>query len=100
MIKWTTPTLVCGIPSGIEFEYILLTLVQGETVLEKRIEADQVTDNEFSVFFTQEETSMFNLLNNIETQLNIINHGTRLATNIINLKITKNLHDEIIEVNS
>lgn len=98
MIKWTTPTLVCSVPEGIEFDYILLTLKQGQVAIEKRIDPDAVTDNEFSVFFTQYETSQFNLVNVVEAQLNIMHGETRLATNIIELKIARNLHDELIGV--
>jgi hypothetical protein len=96
MIKWTTPTLKCTIPEGIEFDYILLTLMQDDVVVEKTI--TDVVDNTFEVFFTQEETSLFKLFKKIEAQLNIINGEVRMATNIVELGITKNLHDSLIEV--
>ena len=57
MIKWTTPSIVCTIPEGIEFDYILLTVKQEEIIIEKRIEARQVVDGTFSAFFTQQETA-------------------------------------------
>lgn len=97
MIKWTTPTLKCSIPEGIELDYILLTLSQGNITIEKTISSESIVDNAFSVFFTQEETGQFNKNLGIEAQLNIINGGTRLATNIVQLKISKNLHNEEIE---
>ena len=96
MIKWTTPTLKCTIPSGIEFDYILLTLMQDDVVIEKKV--DTVVDDTFEVFFTQEETSRFSLYKSVQAQLNIINGGIRMATNIVELGISKNLHDSIIEV--
>lgn len=98
MIKWTTPTLTCNIPEGIEYEYILLTLMQGSTVIEKQIDKNQIVSNQFSVFFTQDDTSKLQPARIVEAQLNIINGGTRLATNIIQLQATKNLHDSYIEV--
>lgn len=95
MIKWTTPSLKCKIPS-IDCDYIILTLKQGGIILEKQIQSEDITDSEFTVFFTQEETGSFNKDITIEAQLNIIYGNTRLATNIAQLKITKNLHDEVI----
>lgn len=97
MIKWTTPTLKCNIPEGLEFDYILLTLKQGKIVIEKMIEKESVIDNAFSVFFSQDETSLFAESIIINAQLNIMFGNTRQATNIVDLKITKNLHDEEID---
>lgn len=99
MIKWTTPTLRCTIPEGLEYDYVILTLSQGSTTIEKRIEAADITDNEFSVTFTQTETGQFsrsNMYSKVEAQLNIINGDSRLATNIVELSIERNLHDEAI----
>lgn len=96
MIKWTTPTLKCNIPEGIEFDYIILTLKQYGTLLEKTIQYSEVVDNSFSVTFTQEETTMFQLNQGIDCQLNIIEGNIRKATNITTLRITRNLHDEVI----
>lgn len=97
MIKWTTPTLICSIPTNLEFDYIILTLKQNEVVLNKRIEKEEVNLGRFEVQFTQEETAMFDVLFNVEAQLNIINGHNRLSTNIETLLITKNLYDEVIE---
>lgn len=96
MIRWTTPTLQCSIPSDIIFDYILITLKQGNVVIEKQIEQSSVVDGKFNVFFTQKETGKFVKECDIEVQCNIMNGGTRLATNIVNLRICKNLHDGII----
>lgn len=96
MIKWTTPTLKCNIPDGLEFDYILLTLKQFDNVLEKTIQSNEVIDNSFSITFTQEETAMFVLKKEIDCQLNIIDGNSRKATNITTLMITRNLHDEVI----
>lgn len=95
MIKYTTPTLKCTIPD-IDFDDILLTLSQGNTILEKIIEKESVVDNQFDVYLTQEETGMFRVNQDIEAQLNIFKDEDRLATNIVKIKITKNLHDEVI----
>lgn len=96
MIKWTTPSLKCTIPEGIEFTKIILTLSQGDVMIEK--EVTEVLDNQFVVTFTQEETGQFDLGLKVEAQLNIINHETRIATNIIQLQVTENLHNSVIDV--
>lgn len=98
MIEWTTPTITCTIPE-VECDYILLTLKQGSTIIEKRIEASEISNNQFSATFTQAETGQFektNLYSTIEAQLNIIKGSTRMATNIVQLSLTKNLHNEAI----
>lgn len=99
MIKWTTPTLKCEIPDGVQYDYILLTLCEAgsDTIVEKRIEKNHIIDGIFTVTFTQEETSRFNEGSTIEAQLNIIDGETRLATNVVELKISKNLHNSLIE---
>lgn len=96
MIKWTTPTIKCTIPEGLEFDFILMTVKQYEYVIEKMVAPEQVVDNTFSVFFTQEETSGFEMYAPIEVQLNAMKGGVRIATNITQLTIEKNLHDEFI----
>lgn len=97
MIQWTTPTLECSIPEGLEFDYVLLTLVQGAFKIEKRVSAIEVIDNKFSVFYTQEETSSFELYSPIEAQINIMRGAVRVATNIVKMTIDRNLHKEFIE---
>lgn len=96
MIKWTTPSLKCTIPKEVVFDYILLTLVQGNITLEKTIQSGDVTDGEFIVTFTQEETGQFNFNLAVNAQLNIINGEQRLATNIVQMQVSKNLHNEVI----
>ena len=96
MIKWTTPTLKCTIPSDLQLDYVLLTLKQNNTAIEKRIESSEITDGVFEVYFEQEETGQFLKNSLIKAQLNIMHGETRLATNIVELKIVENLHDEVL----
>lgn len=98
MIRWTTPSLKCSIPQGVDFNYILLTLIQGNTIIEKRIESNEVVDNSFTVFFNQEETGQLMVGMKVKVQLNLMYGNTRIATNIVELQATENLHNEIIEV--
>lgn len=96
MIKWTTPSLECCVPSELEYDYILFTLMQDEIVIERTVSQEQVQDGKFTLFFTQEETSQFKLLSPVEAQLNVMKGGVRIATNIETLSIDRNLHDEYI----
>lgn len=98
MIKWTTPTLKCTIPNDLTFEYLIITFLQNtKKIIEKRIDYSDVTDGSFEITLSQEETGMFYKDVAIEVQLNIMQGETRMATNIVQLIITKNLHDEEIQ---
>ena len=96
MIKWTSPTLECTIPTNLDFDYLILTLAQNDIKINKRIEKNEVELGRFNVKFTQEETSQFNPVFNVEAQLNIIKGHTRLATDIVVLNVSKNLYNEAI----
>ena len=97
MIKWTTPNLKITIPSDIEFDYLLLTLKQGNNLIEKRVESNEIEDGTFLVNYTQEETGSLIRNSKIQAQINFMAGDTRMATNIVELMITENLHDEVIE---
>lgn len=96
MIKWTTPRVKCTIPEDLPLDYVLLTLKQNSLVMEKTIPAEEITDGIFYVVFTQEETSRFNIGFPIEVQVNIMSGSTRLASRILQVTATNNLHDEVI----
>lgn len=96
MIKWTTPTIKCTIPNDLIFEYIILTLRQSNIKVEKRVNFEDVTDGVFYAHFEQKDTSKFNKEYKVKAQLNIMHGDTRLATNIIELKMGENLHDELL----
>lgn len=98
MIKWTTPTLCCSIPKDINLDYLILSLKQGTTLLEKTVDKGQIDEEgNFTVFLTQEDTGLFNMFKKVEAQVNIIFEDVRMATNIVEVQFTENLHDEVIE---
>ena len=99
MIKWTTPRVKCTIPSALPCDYVLLTLKQNAIKMEKKIPAEEIDfmTGVFYVDFTQEETSQFNIGFDIEVQVNIMSGSTRLASRILKVTPTKNLHDEVID---
>ena len=97
MIKWTTPTVKCMIPPDLPLDYVLLTLKQCAVVIEKRINQDQIKDGIFYVNFTQEETSLFDFGKKIQVQVNIMSGATRLASRILEITATNNLHCGVIE---
>lgn len=96
MIKWTTPSLECDVPTDLDFDYIYFTLVQGDYILERIVAKEQVIDNKFTIMFSQEETGNFKSFATIEAQINAMKGDVRVATNIQKLSIDKNLHDGLI----
>ena len=99
MIKWTTPTLRCNLMTELDFDYIIFTLKSSTGKVEKRIEKSEVIVEDektyFDVTFTQEETGDI-VGGKVEAQLNLMNGDTRIATNIIELNASRNLHNEVI----
>ena len=90
MIKWTTPTLVCTIPE-VEFDYILFTIKGKYNTVERTI--TEVEENEFKVTLTQEESALFVDGETVKVQLNFIKGKVRMATDIVELEIERNLHE-------
>lgn len=97
MIKWTTPTLSVSIPSGLEFDYLIFTLEGKNNQIDKRIEVEEVVDDEFSVTYTQEETGSFALKEIIKAQINFIQGDVRYASDIKYISFGLNLIDEVVE---
>lgn len=56
MIQWTTQSLKCTIPETVNVDYLILSLKQGDILLEKTINASEIEEGVFDVSFTQEET--------------------------------------------
>lgn len=97
MIKWTTPTIKCTIPADLPLDYVLLTMKQNSTILEKKIPSVDIEDGVFYVTFEQKETAMFDINYDIGVQVNIMSGSTRLASRILNVRPTHNLHNEVIK---
>lgn len=96
MIKWTTPRVKCTIPPDLPLDYVLVTFKQGSIVIEKKVTSEQIEEGVFYINFTQEETSQFNIGLGVDVQINIMSGSTRLASRILKVTATKNLHDEFI----
>lgn len=96
MIKRTTPRIKCTIPPDMPLDYVLLTFKQNGIKLEKKILAGNIEDGVFYVTLTQEESQQFKIGFPIEVQVNIMSGSTRLASRVLQIEATKNLHDEII----
>lgn len=97
MIKWTTPRVKCSIPPDLPLDYVLVTFKQGSIVIEKKVMSEQIEEGVFYIEFTQEETSQFNIGLSVDVQINIMSGSTRLASRILKVAATNNLHDEFIE---
>lgn len=97
MVKWTTPTVKCTIPDELPLDYLILTLKQDAVLLEKKVMAEEIEEGVFYVTFSQEETSLFDFGKKIKVQVNIMSGSTRLASRILEIMATCNLHEGVIE---
>lgn len=97
MIRWTTPTLECTIPTDIDFDYLILTIKCGEAEIDKEVQASEVTDGEFSITLTQAESSLFPAGAFVSAQINFIDGGTRFASKRESLYVSENLYNREIK---
>ena len=102
MRKFTTPTLNVRIfkrtgepASDLLFEYLLFTLDDGKTRIDKRIEFAEFDEGTFKVRYTQEETGSFSS-NMARSEINFFNGETRLGTLIKTINLAENLINEVI----
>lgn len=96
MIRWTTPTIKCTIPSDLPLTYLNLIIKQNNISVEKTIMADEVVDGVFYVTYDQKETSAFEV-GRAKVQVNIMNGNKRLATCKVDIEVTENLKDELMD---
>lgn len=97
MIRLTTPTLVVTLPD-IDFDYCILTLSSDDTCVQvnRKILPSEVIDNQTEITLTQKETSRFKVGSKVLAQVNFMDGKTRMATNILQLKVTRNLYSKEI----
>lgn len=96
MIKWTTPTLAITIPSDLMFDYLILTLKGAKATYDKRVEYSEVTEGQFEVTLSQEETGTFMSGERVEAQINFFYDEKRIATYPQMLYVTKNLLNKAV----
>ena len=103
MRKYTTPTLNMtllnkdGTPYvDFEFDYLIVTMKNNDYVINRTIQFADIEEANFDVSLTQEETSKLKTDSMMEIELNIFVDDKRIATDIKNVKIQKNLLDEIV----
>lgn len=96
MIRWATPDLKCTIPKDLTFDFLIFTMKQRNTSVEKTINYSDVNDGVFYVHFEQEESSLFKA-GKAEAQLNIMRGLNRLPTKTKEVEVCENLHQEVIE---
>lgn len=97
MIQWTTPTLSCSIPPEITGDYVLLTISNSIEKIEKKVDFSEIENGNFTIKLSQKETSLFQVGSMVNAQINVMSGKFRTASNIIQLTIGRNLHDEVIE---
>ena len=100
MVRGTTPTFRLSIDSDIdltEMDNVYATFQQGEYLVTKTGEDIEVLPQEVDVYFSQEETLMFNK-GTVDIQLNwTFENGKRACSNIVNTYIGENLVGEVLE---
>lgn len=104
MRQYTTPILNITLKykdgttaTNLEFDYLIFSLRSKCYKIDKTIQKEMVEEGVFSVSFTQEETSQMKLGETVEMELNFFYQDIRFATNIKQMKIDRNLLQEIIE---
>lgn len=99
MYKGTTPTLTFTFTDcdPTLAESIIVTIAkQGVTVLEKATSALTITETSVSFKLSQEETLAFPT-GEVQCQINLLySDGSRVATNIVKVDWSKNLHGEVM----
>ena len=107
MINYTTPTIALIVENiDLTGKDIYVTLEQGKHELTKSgteltvttQTEEQITDTHISFKLTQEESASFDYNKNVSVQVNWISStGNRMATEIKNIGVMRNLLDEVIE---
>ena len=103
MRRFTTPTLHITLKykngelaTDLNFDYILLSIANEGNLIERTIEYGEVTEAQFDVTLTQEETGSLKVGSVYEAELNIMIGSTRIGTSIQRFKVDRNLHNEVI----
>jgi len=99
IVRGTTPTFTLTFPDTVdltEADNVYVTFTSGDIVMTKTGTDLDVTAHEISVYLTQEETFSFGI-GNIEIQANwTVNNGNRIASEIKNYAISRQLLNEVI----
>ena len=102
MYKGETPTLAITLKQDVDFEevkHIIATFTTDnrKIVLEKTEDDMTIDDGTILLSFTQEETLSFP--SKMLMQINFLFYdGTRLATNVVNLRFDHNLKPEVLSL--
>lgn len=104
MRQFTTPTLTINLlkpdktPAvDVPFDYLIFTLKSNDYQIDRKVLYSELDENaSFEVAFTQEETASFKLGDFVYAEINWFKDDKRYATAIKNLKVAKNLLDEVI----
>ena len=82
--------------TDLDYDYILVTIANEGTVIEKTIPKSEVEEAQFDILFTQEETGSLVVGSHYEVELNIMWGEIRIGTSIQRFKVERNLHNEVI----
>lgn len=103
MKRYETPTLPITlrykdgtVASDFVFDFLIFTIENNKTRLDKRVEYSETTEGKFNIEFTQEETGSLIDGTVYEIQLNIMVGEDRIVTDIQRGKVERNLYNEVI----
>lgn len=99
MRKGTTPTLTFRLPYEVEqLSDIKVTISQGGTTLEKRLDDFKASDTTVYVTLTQDETFLFDDDSVADVQLRAVStHGEALASKVFRVFIARCLDKEVLK---
>lgn len=100
MFKGTTPTFIFTLPNDFDAtdaSKIIVTLsAKNVPVIEKTGKDLEVTEHTISVYLSQEETFRMPV-GDVQAQINFLYaDGSRVATNIVRIEWSRNLHNEVM----
>ena len=75
---------------------VISAIINEGNLIERTIEYGEVTEAQFDVTLTQEETGSLKVGSVYEAELNIMIGSTRIGTSIQRFKVDRNLHNEVI----
>ena len=104
MIRYTTPSLSINLIDNkgnllndFVFDYLVVTIKSKDGIeINKKVPFADVTEANFTIEFTQDETGQLMENNPIDIQINIWKQNDRIASHIKHLPSSRNLLDRVI----
>ena len=99
VVRGTTPTFTLTFPDTVDLtaaNKVYVTFTSGNSIITKTDEDLEITEHEIAVYLTQEETLSF-ATGTVEIQVNWMVGENRIASEIKNYSISRQLLNQVIE---